>query len=202
MFKHTIPALFPLIMPSLTWKVNTLDKVVYLTFDDGPHPTITPQVLEMLYRYQAKATFFCVGENVTKFPDTFSQIIQHGHAVGNHTFNHLKGWSTSLDAYMDNTQRAQAVIPSKLFRPPYGRITPAQIKALKKTYQLVMWSILTRDYDKQIDAISTAEKLCKLITPGDVVVFHDSEKAADRMFPMLERVLHYFSQQGYQFLAL
>lgn len=202
MFKHTIPALFPLIAPSLTWKVKTLDKVVYLTFDDGPHPTITPQVLELLNRYQAKATFFCVGENVTKFPDTFNQILQHGHSVGNHTYNHIKGWNTSVSDYVANTEKAKAVIPGKLFRPPYGRITPAQIKALKNDYQIVMWSILTRDYDKRIDTNATAEKLCKLISHGDVVVFHDSEKAAAQLFPMLTRVLQHFSNQGYQFGAL
>ena len=202
MFKHTIPALFPLITPSLTWKVDTTDKVLYLTFDDGPHPTITPQVLALLSAYQAKATFFCVGDNVAKYPETFNQVIQQGHAVGNHTYNHLKGWSVSVDEYVANTQKAKAVIPSKLFRPPYGRIAPAQIKALKNDYQIVMWSILTRDYDKNINPTTTAQKLCKLITPGDIIVFHDSEKAAPQMFPMLECVLQYFSTQGYQFCKL
>lgn len=199
MFKHTIPALFPLITPSLTWKVDTTDKVLYLTFDDGPHPTITQQVLALLAQYNAKATFFCVGDNVAKYPETFNQVIKQGHAVGNHTYNHLKGWSTSVDDYLANTQKAQAVIPSKLFRPPYGRITRAQMQALKSNYQIVMWSILTRDYEKRIDVAKTAERLCKLITAGDIIVFHDSEKAARQMFPMLERVLQHFSNQGYQF---
>lgn len=202
MFKHTIPALFPLITPSLTWKVDTTDKVLYLTFDDGPHPTITPQVLTLLNAYQAKATFFCVGDNVAKYPETFNQVIQQGHAVGNHTYNHLKGWSVSVDEYVANTQKAHALIGGNLFRPPYGRIAPGQIKALKNDYQIVMWSILTRDYDKNINPTTTAEKLCKLITPGDIIVFHDSEKAASQMFPMLERVLQYFSTQGYQFCKL
>jgi peptidoglycan/xylan/chitin deacetylase (PgdA/CDA1 family) len=199
MFKHTIPALFPLITPSLTWKVDTTDKVLYLTFDDGPHPTITPQVLTLLSNFQAKATFFCVGDNVAKYPETFNQVIQQGHAVGNHTYHHVKGWSTSVDDYVSNTQQAHDLIGSNLFRPPYGRITRAQMQALKNDYQIVMWSILTRDYDKHIDVAKTAERLCKLITPGDIIVFHDSEKAAPQLFPMLERVLQYFSNQGYQF---
>lgn len=202
MFKHTIPALFPLIAPSLTWKVKTTDKILYLTFDDGPHPEITPQVLDLLDNYGARATFFCVGENVSRYPHIFKDIQQRGHAVGNHTYNHLKGWRTSLDTYLNNTAQAAAVIPSNLFRPPYGQITPAQIKALRKQYRIVMWSILTRDYERGRNANQTALTLNRITGPGDVVVFHDSEKAADRMFIMLESMLRHFHQLGYRFLPL
>lgn len=202
MFKHTIPALFPLIASSLTWKVKTTDKILYLTFDDGPHPEITPRVLDLLDNYGALATFFCVGENVHRYPEVFKAVQQRGHAVGNHTYNHLKGWRTPLDAYLSNTAQAAALIPSNLFRPPYGQITPAQIKALRKQYRIVMWSILTRDYERGRNANQTALTLNRITGPGDVVVFHDSEKAADRMFIMLESMLRHFHQLGYRFLPL
>lgn len=202
MYKHTIPALFPLIAPSLTWKVNTTDHVLYLTFDDGPHPAITPQVIRLLDQYQARATFFCVGENVTKYPETFQQIIASGHATGNHTHNHLKGWNTPTEAYLDNIGKAAQVIPSRLFRPPYGRISPGQIARLKKEYTIVMWSILTRDYEPSLNRERAAKAILQHSGPGDIVVFHDSEKAAANMFYLLEKVLEHFSNLGYTFRSL
>jgi peptidoglycan/xylan/chitin deacetylase (PgdA/CDA1 family) len=202
MFKHTIPSIFPLIAPNVTWKVKTNDKVLYLTFDDGPHPSITPLVLNILDEFNAKATFFCVGENVTKYPDIFNQILSKGHAVGNHTYNHIKGWQTSDTAYMDNIKKAGEVIPSNLFRPPYGRIKPSQIKLLKDNYSIIMWSILTRDYDKNLNPHKTLLKLNKLIKAGDVIVYHDSEKAEQNMLIMLKGVLQHFHQLHYTFKAL
>ena len=202
MFKHTIPSIFPLIAPNLTWKVKTNDKVLYITFDDGPHPTITPLVLNILDEYNAKATFFCVGENVTKYPDIFNQIINKGHAVGNHTYNHVKGWQTSDAAYLENIKKAAEVIPSNLFRPPYGRIKPSQIKLLKDHYRIIMWSILTRDYDKRLNPHNTIKQLNKLIKSGDVIVYHDSEKAQQNMLIMLKGVLQNFHQLQYTFKAL
>jgi peptidoglycan/xylan/chitin deacetylase (PgdA/CDA1 family) len=202
MFKHTIPSIFPLIAPNVTWKVKTNDKVLYLTFDDGPHPTITPMVLSILEEYNAKATFFCVGDNVSKYPAIFNQIMSKGHAVGNHTFNHIKGWQSTNDAYIDNIKKAAEVIPSNLFRPPYGRIKPSQIKLLKNDYHIVMWSILTRDYDKSLNPHTALKYLNKLTKPGDVVVFHDSEKAKQNMLVMLKGMLQHFHQQQYQFKAL
>jgi peptidoglycan/xylan/chitin deacetylase (PgdA/CDA1 family) len=202
MFKHTIPSIFPLIAPNVTWKVKTNDKVLYLTFDDGPHPSITPLVLNILDEFNAKATFFCVGENVTKYPDIFNQILSKGHAVGNHTYNHIKGWQTSDTAYMDNIKKAGEVIPSNLFRPPYGRIKPSQIKLLKNNYRIIMWSILTRDYDKNLNPHKTLIKLNKLIKAGDVIVYHDSEKAEQNMLIMLKGMLQHFHQLHYTFKAL
>jgi peptidoglycan/xylan/chitin deacetylase (PgdA/CDA1 family) len=202
MFKHTIPSIFPLIAPNVTWKVKTSDNVLYLTFDDGPHPTITPLVLNILDEYNAKATFFCVGENVTKYPHIFNQIINKGHAVGNHTYNHVKGWQTTNAAYLENIKKAAEVIPSNLFRPPYGRIKPSQIKLLKDSYRIIMWSILTRDYDKRLNPHNTLNKLIKLIKSGDVIVYHDSEKAQQNMLIMLKGVLQHFHQLQYTFKAL
>ena len=202
MFKHTIPSIFPLITPNVTWKVKTNDKVLYLTFDDGPHPTITPMVLSILEEYNAKATFFCVGDNVSKYPAIFNQIMSKGHAVGNHTFNHIKGWQSTNDAYIDNIKKAAEVIPSNLFRPPYGRIKPSQIKLLKNDYRIVMWSILTRDYDKSLNPHTALKQLIKLTKPGDIVVFHDSEKAKQNMLVVLKGMLQHFHQQQYQFKAL
>lgn len=202
MFKHTIPSIFPLIAPNVTWKVKTNDKVLYLTFDDGPHPSITPMVLGILEEYNAKATFFCVGDNVTKYPEIFNEIISKGHAVGNHTFNHIKGWQSTNQSYIDNIKKAAEVIPSNLFRPPFGRIKPSQIKLLKKDYRIIMWSILTRDYDKSLNPYTALKHLNKLTKPGDVVVFHDSEKAKENMLVMLKGMLQHFNQQQYRFKAL
>lgn len=202
MFKHTIPSIFPLIAPNVTWKVKTSDKVLYLTFDDGPHPTITPLVLNILDEYNAKATFFCVGENVTKYPEIFNEIISKGHAVGNHTYNHIKGWQSNNKAYLNNIKKAAEVIPSNLFRPPYGRIKPSQIKTLKHDYRIVMWSILTRDYDKKLNPHTALKQLKKVTKPGDVIVLHDSEKAEQNMLIILKGMLQHFHQLQYQFKAL
>jgi peptidoglycan/xylan/chitin deacetylase (PgdA/CDA1 family) len=202
MFKHTIPSIFPLIASNVTWKVKTNEKVLYLTFDDGPHPTITPLVLSILDEYNAKATFFCVGENVTKYPDIFNQILSKGHAVGNHTYNHIKGWQTSNADYHNNIKKAAEVIPSNLFRPPYGRIKPSQIKLLKDHYHIIMWSILTRDYEKNLNPHHTLKQLNKLIKSGDVIVYHDSEKAQQNMLIMLKGMLQHFQQLQYTFKAL
>jgi peptidoglycan-N-acetylglucosamine deacetylase len=203
MFKHTIPFFLPLIIPSLTWKVQTNDKVVYLTFDDGPNPDVTPWVLQQLAQYAAKATFFCVGQNVVTNPETFQQVLDQGHAVGNHTFNHLSGWSHSQNAYFANIDACATVVNSNLFRPPYGRIVPWQIDALKKKgYQIVMWNILTRDYDSAVDIQQAISATVENTRPGSVIVFHDSTKASAQLKQILPPVLQQLSNQGFQFKSL
>jgi peptidoglycan/xylan/chitin deacetylase (PgdA/CDA1 family) len=203
MFKHTIPFFLPLIIPSLTWKVKTKDKVLFFTFDDGPHPTITPWVLNELKQYNAKATFFCVGENVTAYPDTYRSVLEQGHATGNHTYNHLKGWTTANDLYYANIDKCAAVVQSKLFRPPYGRISLNQIKAVKqKGYQIVMWDVLTCDYEKTLDVPKAINDCIKAISEGSVIVLHDSEKAEAQLKTILPALLKHFSAKGFTFAHL
>ncbi|MCE2787149.1 MAG: polysaccharide deacetylase family protein [Bacteroidota bacterium] len=190
------------LMPSLTWKVDTADKKLFITFDDGPHPTITPWVLQTLKQFNAKATFFCVGDNVRKFPETYKQILAEGHRTGNHTFNHLNGWHTKNRLYYDNIEMAASFVKSDLFRPPYGRITAAQTRVLKKNYQIVMWDVLTCDFDKGLNVDVALDKCLRLAESGSIVVFHDSEKAAENMMRMLPSMLSHFSEKGFTFDAL
>ena len=198
MFKYRIPLFLQLLAPSYTWKVNTNDKVLYFTFDDGPHPEITLWVLNELKKFKAKATFFCVGDNVSKFPDTYEAILNQGHAVGNHTFNHLKGWVTADDEYFHNTEKAAQIIQSSLFRPPYGRIKPSQAKVLKEQYKLVMWSHLTCDYEKNLN-IKASLRHMKKAAPGSIFVFHDSEKSFHNLQILLPELLQYYSKLGFRF---
>jgi peptidoglycan/xylan/chitin deacetylase (PgdA/CDA1 family) len=203
MFKHTIPFFLQRIMPSLTWMVKTNDKAVYLTFDDGPHPEITSWVMEQLNRYNAKATFFCVGENIAKHQDTYNTILAQGHAVGNHTYNHLSGWSHSQNAYFNNIDLCADLVKSNLFRPPYGRVVPWQIQKLKaKGYDIIMWSILTRDYDQDIDTKQAISATVSNAKPGSIIVFHDSLKAEHQLKKILPEVLQQLSQKGFQFKSL
>jgi peptidoglycan/xylan/chitin deacetylase (PgdA/CDA1 family) len=172
--------------------------VLYFTFDDGPHPEITLWVLNELKKINAKATFFCVGDNVSKFPETYQEILNQGHSVGNHTFNHLKGWITEDDEYFQNTEKASQVIQSSLFRPPYGRIKPSQAKVLKEKYKLVMWSHLTCDYEKNLN-INASLRHMKKAVPGSIFVFHDSEKSFHNLQILLPELLNYYSSLGFRF---
>jgi len=202
MFKYTIPQLLQFFTPSLIWRIKTNAKIVYLTFDDGPHPQITEWVLSLLNQYNAKATFFCVGENVTKFPETYSKIINSGNAVGNHTFNHLKGWETDNEEYFNNILKCKEVVDSNLFRPPHGRIKFSQIKKLKPQFRIIMWNILTRDYDKNLDMNDAIKKIKRNIKNGSIIVFHDSEKAEKNMKIMLPEIMQYLQKNGFEMRAL
>ena len=146
---RSIQSLLPLVLPSLTWHIKTKAKVLYLTFDDGPVPEVTPWVLEQLEKYNAKATFFCIGDNVCKHQDIYKTISANGHATGNHTFTHLNGWKYQRLKYVEDVARAKQVIDSDLFRPPYGKLTPALIKELKKDFKIIMWDVLSYDFDKR-----------------------------------------------------
>ena len=192
------PALLKTIYKSGTWNFSPAKPSVYLTFDDGPHPTATPFVLEQLKKYDAKATFFCIGKNVIEYPAIYQQILEEGHAIGNHTHNHLNGWKTSTEKYVENVLEAHKYISSPLFRPPYGRITPFQAKQIKKVIpeaQIIMWDILSADFDTAINGEDCVQNVVFKAKAGSIIVFHDSTKAWDRLEYSLPRVLEYFRKQ-------
>ena len=176
-------------------------KAVYLTFDDGPIPEVTPKVLAILARYGVKATFFMVGENIDKHPEVFAQVLAAGHAVGNHTYNHLKGWKYSFEEYMANV--AKFPKETKLFRPPYGKATLRQRRALHKLgYRLVYWDILTRDYDASVTTEQMIRKIKRQVRPGSIINFHDSLKSNERMLVALPQVIEWLQAQGYELKEL
>jgi peptidoglycan/xylan/chitin deacetylase (PgdA/CDA1 family) len=218
------PFFLPWLYPQLVWRMPVHEKKVYLTFDDGPVPGPTEFVLETLKQYNAIATFFCIGDNVQKHPEVFTKILAAGHSIGNHTFNHLKGWSTPLHTYVDNTNKCEAVFQSylsnrlpltdhhlpttdyrppitnhQLFRPPYGRITRSQINALKEKYKIIMWDVLTQDYRQIMTPDKCIRGTIQATRAGSVVVFHDSYKAEPNLMFALPRYLEYLTAEGYTF---
>jgi peptidoglycan/xylan/chitin deacetylase (PgdA/CDA1 family) len=191
-----------LLYKNCIWQVKDTKKAIFLTFDDGPHPAITPFVLDELKKYNAKGTFFCIGKNVLLHPDIYKRITTEGHTVGNHTHNHLNGWKTDNDIYLENIAEAKKHIDSELFRPPYGRITKYQLQQLTtKRFQLhtIMWSVLSGDFDKKITSERCLRNVIKNAKNGSIIVFHDSEKAFERLQYALPKVLEYFTAQGYSF---
>jgi peptidoglycan/xylan/chitin deacetylase (PgdA/CDA1 family) len=201
MFKYRIPSFIQKLFSSYTWKVKTKDKLLFLTFDDGPHPEITPWVLAQLEQYQAKASFFCVADNVRKFPQTYAQILASNHAVGNHTYHHKNGWHTSVNDYLTDVVLAENLIQSQLFRPPYGKIKKQQAITLLKHYAVVMWSHLSCDYDPTLN-INESLNAMKKVSPGSILVFHDSEKAFANLQILLPQLLQFYQQEGYSLVAL
>lgn len=190
---------------NLIWNIPKDDKTIYITFDDGPIPIVTPFVLETLKKFSAKATFFCIGDNIDKHPDIFKQIIAEGHEVGNHTYNHLKGWDTATENYIFNALKCQKLTQSNLFRPPYGRIKKDQIKQLRSNIEglkIIMWDVLSGDFDTNLSPEKCLQNVLKHTKPGSIVVFHDSLKAKDRLEYTLPRALAHWKNQGYTFKAL
>jgi peptidoglycan-N-acetylglucosamine deacetylase len=198
--------------PDFLWRVKTNEKVIYLTFDDGPIPDVTEFVLEELSKYQAKATFFCIGGNIEKHSTIFQQIVNQGHTVGNHTFNHLKGWYTEDKEYLDNFIKCEKILyqPNieyrtsniKYFRPPYGRIKRNQAREIMKTHEIVMWDVLAGDYDQSISKETVLKKTLQYSEAGSIVLFHDSIKASRNMEYALPRFLEHFSEKGFKFEKL
>jgi peptidoglycan/xylan/chitin deacetylase (PgdA/CDA1 family) len=202
--------------PNYIWDIATNDKIIYLTFDDGPTPEITNWTLETLKAYNAKATFFCIGNNVEKYPEIFQSIIANGHAVGNHTQNHVKGWKTKTDIYLDEVKQAQLNIQKevkqantstskgiKLFRPPYGKITSRQSKSLiKDNYHIIMWDILSFDWDCNVSQDNCFKNAISKAKNGSIIVFHDSVKASKNMQYALPKVLKHFTEQGFIFKSI
>lgn len=188
--------------PSLLWKMPEGEKKLYITFDDGPHHSITPKVLEILRRYNAKATFFCVGNNVQKNMDVVKMIKDDGHSLGGHAFNHEKGWNTKTDDYVASVEKTNALLDTTLFRPPHGRISFSQVRKLKDRYRLVAWTVISYDWDKTLSPDDCYENVIKRAGDGSIVVFHDSEKAVNNMLPALTKVLDYYKDKGFSFEKL
>lgn len=207
------PSVCSFLFPAMLWRMPAGEKCLYLTFDDGPHPTITPQVLDILRKYNAKATFFCIGNNVRKYPATFELLREEGHSVGSHTFNHENGWKTNNDDYVKSVLDANELIHSNLFRPPHGKIRFSQIKKIRECYDdarrhvsaeinIVAWSVIAYDWDKDLTADDVYNNVIHNAKDGSIIAFHDSEKAYQRMIEALPRVLEHFSGRGYQFKAI
>ncbi|PWS27293.1 polysaccharide deacetylase family protein [Pedobacter yonginense] len=199
------PLLLKWYYPSLLWNKSRTEKVIYLTFDDGPIPNVTDFVLKTLEAFNAKATFFCIGDNIQKHPEVFERVKNGGHAIGNHTFNHLKGWVTDDETYLQNTIKCQQFTHSKLFRPPYGRIKKSQISNLKSeipNLEIIMWDVLSGDFDIHLAPEKCYRNVVRNTQNGSIIVFHDSLKAFDRLEYALPRVLEYFAKKGYRFSSL
>lgn len=194
--------------PGRTWRMPTREKILYLTFDDGPTPEITPWVLDQLDAWQAKATFFCIGKNAQAEPEILKATAAKGHAIGNHTQNHLNGWKTKTATYLENVavgeESLQTVLgaETKLFRPPYGKAGRRAARALQKRYQLIMWDVMSADFVQGASAEAVTQNVLKNARPGSIIVFHDSVKCREKMEYALPRVLEHFSQRGYRFEAI
>ena len=193
------PKILRWLYPSALWRMDTNEKSVYLTFDDGPIPEITPWVLDLLDKYQIKATFFMVGDNVRKHPKEYQMVVERGHRIGNHTFNHISGLQYLSHNYLANTNLADDLIHSNLFRPPHGWMRWEQYMVLKKHYKIVMWDLVTRDYSNRLDGPQVLAKVKKYVRNGSIITFHDSIKSEKNMKYALPRAIEWLKEQGYEF---
>jgi peptidoglycan/xylan/chitin deacetylase (PgdA/CDA1 family) len=203
MYLVKTPRVIQKLFPSFHWNVeSTEDPVIYFTFDDGPIPQLTPWVLEQLEAYNAKATFFCVGNNARRYPELMTQTIAAGHTVGNHTMHHLDGWKSDNVPYFHDVRHCAVQVKSELFRPPYGRLKPSQAQFLTRHYQVVMWDVLSGDFDPELTAEDCYQNVVRNARNGSIVVFHDSLKAEENVRNILPRLLAYYAALGYRFEAL
>lgn len=210
MYYNRLNRLFNFIYPELEWRIQTPHKEIFLTFDDGPVSGPTDFVLETLKTYSAKATFFCVGNNVVQNPALFKKLLEAGHRAGNHTFNHLNGWQTDNTVYLENIKKAEQTMQGAglsksirpLLRPPYGKINKSQIKLLRKEYRIIMWDVLTGDYNQGLPKENCLKKALKFSRPGSIVIFHDSYKAEKNMQFALPRFLEHYLEKGFVFKTL
>lgn len=206
---YRTPRALSLLFNDLMWKISTKDKEVFLTFDDGPIPGLTEYVIDQLNDYNAKATFFCVGDNIRKYPQIFKMLIENGHGIGNHTYNHLKAWKVNSNTYIENVFKCQDIIKDTigkdevtLFRPPYGQITMKLINTLKNDFEIVMWDVLAYDFSKKHTSEKSLHRTISSTGPGSIIVFHDNYKAEDKLKYMLPRFLSHFTDSGYKFKKL
>ena len=189
--------------PKALWRVKTDQQLVYLTFDDGPVPEATPWVLDLLKEQGVKATFFCVGQNVERHPLIYQRIVDEGHAVGNHTYNHVRAWALGHRPYIENAEKAQGLIAGKLFRPPHGQLWPWSVKDLKKRFdKIVMWDVLSFDYNRKLASDQVLNNVKQYVRKGSIIVFHDSRKAWPHMHVVLPQAIVWLKEQGYRFAIL
>lgn len=187
------------IFKNFVWNIPNEENKVYLTFDDGPTEGVTQQVLEILDKYNIKATFFCLGRNIDRYKSIFNNIIEKGHSVGNHSYSHLNGWKTENTEYFNDIEYASTIIENKIYRPPYGKIKPSQYKELKQHYKLIMWDVLTGDYNKKLSGEDCYTNVVDNVKSGSVIVFHDSEKAKENLLYALPKTIEYLLKQGFGF---
>lgn len=202
MYVSKVPGFFWRLFPGLLWRVPVKDRSLFLTFDDGPVPGVTDYVLETLDRYNARATFFCIGKNVQAHPALYNEIRKHGHAVGNHTHHHLNGWETEDETYYDDIALCSQMVKSSLFRPPYGKISLAQINYLKPQYKIVMWDVLSGDFDPFLPQEACLKNVLRNAREGSIILMHDTAKAEPSLTYALPRLLEFFTEAGYRFSAL
>ena len=201
-----------MLYPQMVWNKSRLEKTIFLTFDDGPIPEVTPWVLKTLKAYEAKATFFCIGDNIQKHPDIFAELKADGHSIGNHTQNHLKGWTVADDIYLDNISQCSHWMDSDLFRPPYGRIKRSQIREIQNSkfktqnrdqaFKIIMWDVLSGDFDIQLSPEKCLQNILRNTGNGSIIVFHDSLKAWERLAYVLPKALEFWQKEGYSFGVL
>jgi peptidoglycan/xylan/chitin deacetylase (PgdA/CDA1 family) len=193
------PKLYRSLFRGATWRIVKKEKIVYLTFDDGPVPDFTPWVLDLLDAHDIKATFFCVGDNVRKYPQIYNMVLERGHAVGNHTYHHLQGLKVRKETYIRDVELAAKLIDSRLFRPPHGHIRLTQFYELRKHYKIVLWDVVTRDYSRLRTAEQVLDNVKRYTRNGSIIVFHDSAKAGDRMKNSLPKAIEWLKAEGYKF---
>lgn len=194
--------LLKLLYPYAVWKKSSSEKTLYLTFDDGPIPEITEFVINELAKVNAKATFFCIGNNILKHREEFEKIVRSGHSIGNHTCNHLNGWKSFTDDYLKDVYAFEKIYPTNIFRPPYGKIKPSQLREIRKTHQVIFWDKLSGDFDITLTKENCLRKCFENVSNGSIIVFHDSIKAKENLEYVLPRFLNHFSSLGYQFIGL
>jgi peptidoglycan-N-acetylglucosamine deacetylase len=197
MYLVKTPALIKSFFSDHIWDINTPEKEIYLTFDDGPIPVVTPWVLDILAKYSFSATFFCVGENVRKYPKILERISTEGHAIGNHTYNHMNGWVTGSDDYIQNMRLCDEFIDTKLFRPPYGKLKPFQSHQIREDKKIVMWDILSGDFDPNISAEKCIDNVISNYVPGSIIVFHDNVKSFDKLKIVLPAVFDHLIENDF-----
>lgn len=192
------PLVYKWVMSQAIYRIGSDKKQVFLTFDDGPIPGVTDKALDLLFQFEAKATFFCLGKNVEANPELFKRIQAEGHSIGNHSYSHYDGWKTANKDYFSDIEKAEKVIRSKLFRPPYGKLTPIQYHLLKKKFTIVLWDTLSLDYNQELDAEFCWNTVKNNTRAGSIIVFHDSIKAAPRMLPALKNTLEWLKGEGFE----